>query len=106
VAQAQTDITNAGLRSTVVNQPSSTVTTGNVISSNPQFGTVVPKGSNVVLTISSGVSQVSVPDVQGDTQAAAENQLRSAGLTFNVQTDATSTAAPGTVDRQSPAPTT
>jgi serine/threonine-protein kinase len=102
VAQAQTDITNAGLRSTVVNQPSSTVTKGNVISSNPQFGTDVPKGSNVVLTVSTGAQQVQVPNVVGDTQTAAENQLKSAGLTFNVQTDAASTAAPGTVDHTSP----
>jgi len=58
---------------------------GRVLSVNPQAGTVLPVGSIVELTLSSGpppvvVQTVAVPDIGGMPEPAAREALRSAGL--------------------------
>ena len=47
-----------------------------VISTNPAAGAQEPANANVNLVVSSGPSQVLVPDVVGDTQAAAVTALQ------------------------------
>ncbi len=99
---AEKAITQAGLKYTVQKQPSATVSKNIVISTSPPNGNVVPAGSQVVLVVSSGKQQVSVPDVKHDTVTQAQATLRAAGFTVSVQTDQGSTAAANTVVKQKP----
>jgi hypothetical protein len=89
---------------TVTAQSSSTVSTGSVISQSPASGTGVLDGSAVNLIISSGPPQVAVPNVVGQTQAAAGSAIIGAGLvvgTVTPQSSATVTA--GEVISENPA---
>ncbi len=103
VATARQQIAAAHLRSTVVNQPNASVSSGRVIRSNPPEGNNVPANTLVTLYVSSGPSKVSVPNVEGKQQAAAETQLQNAGFNVSVQQDTTSTQPAGTVVNQNPA---
>jgi len=67
-----------GVETKVVN---TSVPAGNVISTNPAAGASVNAGTPVDLEVSSGPSQVTVPDVVGNTRSAAETLLKNAGLT-------------------------
>jgi eukaryotic-like serine/threonine-protein kinase len=104
VKQAEQQITKAGLKSTVVNQPSATTPKGIVISTSPANGNVVAAGTLVKLFVSSGPKQVKVPDVKGQSQANAESLLRAKGLQANEQPDPNSSKPAGTVVKQSPDP--
>src|ERR1700677_889029 len=69
---ATTAITGAGLTVGTVTQASSaTVASGSVVSQAPAAGTSAASGSSVALVVSSGPAPVTVPNVVGDTQAAA-----------------------------------
>jgi eukaryotic-like serine/threonine-protein kinase len=106
VATAQKDIAAAHLRSTVVDQASSTVQKGLVISSNPPQGNNVAANTLVTLYASTGAAPVTVPDVQGQQENAAQTALQNDGFQVSVQTNTTSTEPSGTVVSQSPAPGT
>src|SRR5439155_2784008 len=81
-AAATSAITGAGLTvGTVTMQSSTTVASGTVISESPTAGTRVASGSAVSLVVSSGPAQVAVPNVVGQTQAAATSAITGAGLT-------------------------
>jgi uncharacterized repeat protein (TIGR02543 family) len=103
-AAATTAITGAGLLvGTVTTASSTTVAAGDVISESPVAGTSVAAGSSVNLVISSGPAKVSVPNVVGDTQAAATTAITSAGLIVGTVTTASSGAVPaGDVISESP----
>ena len=61
-------------------------------------------GSAVKLVVSSGPGQVAVPNVVGETQAAATAAITSAGLVLGtVTTQSSSTVPSGSVISQSPA---
>jgi beta-lactam-binding protein with PASTA domain/tRNA A-37 threonylcarbamoyl transferase component Bud32 len=83
VAQAQADLKGRGLNSTVAYKPSSTIPNGTVESSDPAGGIKVAEGSSVTLTVSSGVADVPVPSVAGQTQGQAGSTLGNAGLTVS-----------------------
>ena len=104
-AAATTAIQGAGLSvGTVTRQASSTVASGTVISESPVAGTQVNPGSAVNLVVSSGPAQVAVPNVVGDTQAAATTAITGAGLVLGTVTNqASSTVAAGSVISESPA---
>src|SRR5438105_1957374 len=107
-AAAASAITSAGLtRGAVAQQSSTTVASGSVISESPAAGTSVAKGSAVNLVVSSGApapTQVAVPNVVGQTQAAATNAITSAGLTAGtVAQQSSTTVASGSVISQNPA---
>lgn len=104
-AAAQTALTTAGLIvGTVITSPSATVPAGSVISQEPSAGTGVPSGSAVNLVVSSGPQGVSVPNVVGQTQSAAQSAITSVGLTVGTVTTAPSTTVPaGNVISQTPA---
>jgi eukaryotic-like serine/threonine-protein kinase len=92
-----------GLRPTTKQEPSATIATGNVISTDPSAGTRLAVGSPVTVLVSSGPAQVSVPGVTGQAQAAAEAALTTAGLTVGTVTQqASEEKTPGTVLSQSP----
>src|SRR6202023_1860276 len=89
---------------TVTQQISNTVATGNVISQDPASGGSVAQGSPVNLVISSGPQMVTVPNVEGLTQAAAITAIRAAKLTGGTVTQQISnTVATGKVISQDPA---
>ncbi len=103
-AAATTAITGAGLViGTVTTQSSSTVRAGSVISQSPLAGASVAPSSAVNLVVSSGPASVSVPNVVGDTQAAATKAITGAGLVIGtVTTQSSSTVPSGSVILQSP----
>ena len=102
VAQAQQQIQAQHLRSTVVDQASSSVKQGLVISSNPQQGNNVPANTVVTLFVSKGAAPVAVPNVVGQQETAAESALQNAGFKAAVKNDPTSSAPLGQVTAQSP----
>ena len=102
VTSAQNQIKAAHLRSTVVDQANATVRKNYVISSNPPQGNNEPANTLVTLYVSSGPGNVTVPNVQGKQEVAAETTLQNAGFTVLVQQDTTSTEPAGTVVSQSP----
>jgi eukaryotic-like serine/threonine-protein kinase len=103
VTTAQNEIKAAHLRSTVVDQANATIRKNYVISSSPAQGNNEPANTLVTLYVSSGPGNVTVPNVQGKQEIAAETTLQNAGFTVVVSTDTTSTEAAGTVVSQSPA---
>jgi beta-lactam-binding protein with PASTA domain len=89
---------------TITQQTSNTVISGNVVSQDQPSGSSVAQGSPVNLVISSGPELVSVPNVEGLTQAAATAAITAAKLTVGTVTQQTSnTVAPGKVISQDPA---
>jgi beta-lactam-binding protein with PASTA domain len=81
-AAATTAITGATLKvGTVTQQTSGTAATGSVISQDPASGSSVAQGSPVNLVLSSGPQMVTVPNVEGMTQAAATTAIAGAKLT-------------------------
>jgi beta-lactam-binding protein with PASTA domain/tRNA A-37 threonylcarbamoyl transferase component Bud32 len=102
VATAEQEIAHAGLRSTVVEQASSSVQKGLVINSNPGQGDNVAANTLVTLYASKGAAPVTVPDVEGKQENVAQTTLQQDGFQVSVQTDTTSTEPSGTVVNQSP----
>jgi serine/threonine-protein kinase len=99
--QAEDALKQARLTLGQVTEANSDKPEGVVISSNPGAGTGVAEGTPVALVVSNG--QQSVPNVVSLPESDATTILRNAG--FNVQREEEeSTAAPGTVIRQDPAP--
>lgn len=74
-----------------------------VIEQNPDAGSKVEKGSTVVLFVSAGVGDVTVPDVVGKTQAAAESLIDNEGLIPDSKKEADASVPEGQVIRQNPA---
>jgi PASTA domain len=103
-AAAGSAITSVGLVvGTVTQQSSVSVAAGNVISESPTAGTSVTAGSNVNLVVSSGPTSVSVPNVIGQTQAAAGSAISSVGLVVGTVTQQSSVSvAAGNVISESP----
>ncbi len=88
----------------VTQQCSNTVAAGRVISQVPAAGQQAPFGSAVALVVSTGLCNVTVPGVTGQTQAAAGTALAGAGLVSGgVTAQCSSTVAAGLVISQLPA---
>ena len=80
-AAASNALQAAGLvTGTITTSPSNSVPAGSVISQSPLAGISVSGGSAVNLVISTGTDQVTVPNVAGATQSAAQNTILAAGL--------------------------
>jgi serine/threonine-protein kinase len=102
VANAQALMSAAGLQVStnyvVSNSPS-----GTVLSQNPTAGSQVSRGSVVSLTVSSGPSDVRVPNLIGLSQVEAGNTLGQSGLNMGTVSSATSNSvAAGLVISESP----
>lgn len=96
--QARGTLERAGLvvDPVLAEEPSDTVDKGSVIDQSPAAGSQVSKGTSTKLTVSSGVEEVEVPKVTGQTLESARATLESAGFVVQVrETDSTKT--PGTV---------
>ena len=83
----------AGLNPTQKNQASTTVTAGAVIGTSPAAGTQVAPGSTVVVYVSTGPGQVTVPNVNGQPLQQAQSELGAAGLTSTVTMQPVTSAA-------------
>jgi serine/threonine-protein kinase len=79
---------------------------GNVITSDPEPGTEVDRGSSVDLVISSGPSALPVPDVRGRTVEDATDILENAGFGVDVVEAPSDTVPEGNVIAQEPAQNT
>jgi RHS repeat-associated protein len=101
---AESAITGTGLTVGNITQAhSATVPAGNVISQSPAGGSTAYEGSYVDLTVSLGPVMVSVPNVAGMTQAAAQSAITAIGLTVGAVTQDHSLIVPaGSVMSQSP----
>jgi beta-lactam-binding protein with PASTA domain/predicted Ser/Thr protein kinase len=103
VAQALARLKAAGFKPTTETQPSATVASGRAISTDPPAGTELKAGRPVTVIVSSGPEPVHVPDLAGQTLAAAEATLTNAGLTVGTVTkQVAAEQPPGTVLAQSP----
>jgi eukaryotic-like serine/threonine-protein kinase len=103
-AQATSKLKSAGFKPTTEAQPSTTVPDGRVITTEPAAETEVRAGGSVKVLVSSGPPPISVPDIVGQSRAAAEASLTNAKLTVGTITQKTTTeSSPGTVLEQSPA---
>ena len=81
---AKAKLISLGLKVNVLEEFNSDVDKGTVISTDPESGQQVAKGSSVELKVSKGVKQVVVPDVVGTTIDEATRTLDSNGLKAQV----------------------
>jgi serine/threonine-protein kinase len=102
--EAELALRNLGLDVGDVSQEPSNSARGVVLSSRPEAGTTVPVGTQVSLVLSSGPSQLTMPDVVGRDAGQARSLVEQLGLVLGpVEYDSLSTLAAGTVIAQSPA---
>ncbi len=94
----------AGLGVAATSAPSDTVDKGDVISQTPPAGQQVPEGTTVGLVVSGGpeVKNVTVPDVTGQTQSDATDQLTTLGLSVVKVENPNADVPSGQVVSQSP----
>jgi beta-lactam-binding protein with PASTA domain/tRNA A-37 threonylcarbamoyl transferase component Bud32 len=86
------------------NEASASIPAGEVTRTDPPAGSQVAFGSSVTVFVSTGVPQVSVPDLTHDTQTPAFAALQALGLTGNFTTiPVTDAAQDGIVQSQDPA---
>ncbi len=79
------------------------VAAGLAIDTDPPAGTEARTGDTVVLNVSGGPGETTVPDVEGEERAAAEAAIRQADLDVAVTTEASDDVASGVVISQDPA---
>lgn len=107
-AEAETIVKKAGLKvGDVTFQNSATVSAGRVIDQDPGPGVQVRAGEKVNLVVSNGPPTAVVPDVIGKTEEDAKDDIRDAGLDFEVQREEQGPDCdvdPGKVCRQDPDP--
>ncbi|MFD1484357.1 Stk1 family PASTA domain-containing Ser/Thr kinase [Lacticaseibacillus baoqingensis] len=120
---AQTYANEVGLTITVTDAYSNSVASGEIISQSPQAGTQVSRGDTVAVVLSKGdqpqssssqpdadsdsgadheSAGLTVPDVVGQAQSAAEGALNAAGLSPQVVTQGSQSVPAGTVISQTP----
>jgi serine/threonine-protein kinase len=84
-AQAKSDLHAAGFEVTSASQTTSSGTPGTVISQTPTGNTQAPAGTTVTIVVAKAPNTVKVPDVKGQTAAAAQSALQAAGFTVTQQ---------------------
>ena len=100
--EARSTLEEAGFGTSVTEQESTAEQEGRVISQDPGGGNTADVGSEVGITVGTGVANVEVPDLYGMTLDEAEAAVLDAGLTYNGNDSAPSDeVAEGTVMSQS-----
>ena len=102
-ADAKAELEGQGLKVSKREQTDETVDAGKVISSNPDGGSTVTQGSTVVLTVSTGSANTTVPDVTNSTPQAACNKIKAQGLKCAFQRTPNPSVSTETVYQTSPA---
>jgi serine/threonine-protein kinase len=87
-AEAETKLRDAGLRVRITEADSPTVESGNVITTDPEFGERVRRNALVTVVVSQGPSMARVPELAELTLAEAKRRLTGAGLTPGKETHA------------------
>jgi len=100
---AAAELRRAGFLPVVTPAPSSSVSSGFVISESPSAGTALRSGSHVTLTVSSGPASAAIPSLEGLEAAKAAAKLRQAGFEPVTRSQSDSTLAAGRVISTSPA---
>ncbi len=105
--QGAAKLKEAGLKTTKLDQSSSSVETGHIIGTDPSAGAKVAKDSSVLVTVSSGKTPTSVPSLSNLTVEAAKTALGARKLAMGTNTPENSaTITAGTVIRSEPAAST
>jgi eukaryotic-like serine/threonine-protein kinase len=95
---AKTELSGLGFKIREGAPQHSNIPAGHVIVTTPKAGAKSANGSTITLTLSLGPVKIPVPSVTGQPLQQAEQQLRSAGLTFSTPKQVTSaTIASGVV---------
>jgi serine/threonine-protein kinase len=102
-ARARNLIEEAGFNPNVRRLPNNTVAVGLVFDQEPDPGTRLAQDSIVTIVVSTGKRNVTVPDVRGETQADAIEELTRRGLDPRV-VEVNSSQTAGLVTAQDPAP--
>ena len=102
-ADARATLEAEGFVVEITEEPSEAVETGLVIDTNPSAGTEVAGGTTVVLTVSSGLGDVVVPDFSGMTISEATAAAEGAGLAITFVEDPNKPDPEGIVVSQDPA---
>jgi beta-lactam-binding protein with PASTA domain len=100
---AKKKLVDLGFTTSEEQSTSDTVTENHVISTRPDVGQELEKGSNVVLVISSGKERVAVPKVVGLTDDEARSTLESLGFKVSAKEQETEDQEAGRVLAQAPA---
>jgi beta-lactam-binding protein with PASTA domain len=106
-AGARAELENLGFKVQVSTAPSNETPQGFVISQTPAPGEKAAKGSTVQIVVSTGPDTVTVPNVEGQDEDSAKEELENQG--FEVQVDEQATEDPlqdGIVLDQDPEPET
>jgi eukaryotic-like serine/threonine-protein kinase len=82
---ARAELETAGFEAEVVAAPSDTTAEGLVFAQSPDPGTEARKGSVVTITVSTGPSTTTVPDVVGEQEEQAKDELKNAGFKVKVE---------------------
>jgi beta-lactam-binding protein with PASTA domain/predicted Ser/Thr protein kinase len=85
-SSARAELEAAGFKVQSVSAPSDSTASGLVSAQSPDPGTEAPKGSTVTITVSSGPSSTTVPNVVGEQKETAQDDLKNAGFKVKVQT--------------------
>jgi beta-lactam-binding protein with PASTA domain len=101
-AEAQATLENAGLGVEVQRVTTGDVEAGQAIDTEPPEGSEVDEGDTVVLRVSGGPGLATVPDVEGDEEAAATAELQRADFEVDTRQEASGDVDEGVVISQSP----
>jgi eukaryotic-like serine/threonine-protein kinase len=102
-AAATRKLTRAELKVRALQQPSQQYPSGEATGTDPKAGQPVAPGTQVTLFVSSGKPLKQIPDVRGQSQAAATAELTVAGFRVNSTAQTSTSVPPGNVISQSPA---
>ncbi len=102
VQNAELALTHDGFKHVTTATTTSAQPVGTVIASTPKAGTAVSADTAIVLTVSSGLPDVTVPPVVGLSVSAATTAINNAGLHVTIASTTTLSGPPNTVLSQSP----
>jgi beta-lactam-binding protein with PASTA domain len=94
---AQSRMSDAGLKYRVLQETSDSIDAGKVTRTDPPAGSQAPKDSEVRLYVSAGKQKVEIPDVSGQDPVAAANALGAKSLTVERVNQASDTVEEETV---------
>jgi serine/threonine-protein kinase len=103
LAEAQGEVAGVGLVCTVERAYSDTTDEGMVSRQQPASGGKVAKGSTVTVWVSEGSEKVAVPDVAGQTVAAADAALTAEGLNIKSAAGSSPSVQKGQIYKMVPA---
>jgi serine/threonine-protein kinase len=106
-SSARAELEQAGFEVQVLQAPSDNTAEGLVSDQAPDAGEKVKKGSTVQITVSSGPQTVTVPNVEGQDEDSATQELEDAGFEVKVEEQPTDDPLQdGIVLNQDPEPNT